>query len=405
MITVAIIAEYNPFHTGHEYQIKRIREEFGNDTRIIAIMSGNYTQRGDVAIMDKSTRAKSAVLCGVNLVLELPFPYSMSSAEFFAKSGVKIADSIGVVDYLSFGSERGDIDSLITVAKNMSTDKYKSALSCALKSKISKESGYPKLCEEVYNSLFPSSDNVFTFTPNNILALEYIKALLNIKSKIKPHTIKRVGASFSETKITADRFQSASAIRTNIFDNFNSASKYIPNIAVMTLVESYESGQFPCDSEKLSAAIISTFRLNPQPLCSDIHDAGGGLYNRLQKASLEANDIHTLTVLADTKKYTAARIRRAIWYSFFGVTSSSVKELPAYTQILAMDKVGKTILKEIKKVTDFSVITKPSSYAFLSDTARCQKILADKADSVFQLTKPKQPSGNLALKTTPYILK
>ena len=102
MKTVAIIAEYNPFHTGHEYQINKIRQEFGQDTRIIAIMSGNYTQRGNIAIMDKSTRAECAVRCGVNLVLELPFPFSCSSAEFFAKSGVKIADSLGIIDILSF---------------------------------------------------------------------------------------------------------------------------------------------------------------------------------------------------------------------------------------------------------------------------------------------------------------
>ncbi len=403
MKTVAIIAEYNPFHTGHEYQIKKIREEFGEDTRIIAIMSGNFTQRGDVAIMDKSTRAKAAVLSGVNLVLELPFPYSMSSAEFFAKSGVKIADSLGVVDYLSFGSEIGDIDALVRIAENMSSEEYKTSLAAMQKSDTAKRLGYPKLCESVYNSIFRKEN--FTFTPNNILGVEYIKAILSIKSRIKPHTVKRAGASYSEIEITDDKFQSASAIREIIFEDFSSAMKYIPQNAICTIAEAYESGEFPCDSDKLSAAVIANFRLNPEPAFPDIHDAGGGLYFRLQKASLSASDINSLTVLADTKKYTTSRIRRAIWYSFFGVTSSSVKELPLYTQILAMDKVGKTILKDIKKVSDFPVLTKPSSVELLPDNAVHQKILSDKADSVFQLTKPKQFSGNLALKTTPYIKK
>ena len=402
MKTVAIIAEYNPFHTGHEYQIKKIREEFGADTRIIAIMSGNYTQRGDVAIMDKSTRAKTAVLSGVNLVLELPFPYSMSSAEFFAKSGVKIADSLGVVDCLSFGSEIGDIDALVRISENMSSSKYKTALSEMQKADTAKELGYPRLCEVVYNSVFQKEN--FTFTPNNILGVEYIKAILSIKSRIKPHTVKRVGASYSQLEITDDEFQSASAIRDGIFKDFDSAVKYIPQNAISTITESYKSGEFPCDADKLSAAVIANFRLNPEPAFPDIHDAGGGLYFRLQKASISASDINSLTVLADTKKYTTSRIRRAIWYSFFGVTSSSVKELPAYTQILAMDKVGKTILKDIKKVTDFPVLTKPSSFESLSDAAVRQKTLADKADSVFQLTKPKANPGNLALKTTPYIM-
>ena len=403
MKTVAIIAEYNPFHTGHEYQVKKIHEEFGEDTRIVAIMSGNYTQRGDIAIMDKSTRAKAAVLSGVNLVLELPFPYSMSSAEFFAKSGVKIADSLGVIDYLSFGSEIGDIDALVRISENMSSSEYKAALSEKQKSDTAKELGYPRLCESVYNSVFPKED--FTFTPNNILGVEYIKAILSIKSRIKPHTVKRVGASYSELEITEDEFQSASAIRDEIFKKNNSATKYIPQNAISAITEAYELGEFPCDAHKLSAAVIANFRLNPEPAFPDIHDAGGGLYFRLQKASISASDINSLTVLADTKKYTTSRIRRAIWYSFFGVTSSSVKELPAYTQILAMDKVGKTILKDIKKVSDFPVLTKPSSVESLPDAALHQKMLADKADAVFQLTKPKATPGNLALKTTPYIMK
>ena len=111
-MNIGIICEYNPFHNGHLYQIEKIREEFGADTNIIAIMSGNYVQRGGVAIADKGLRAKCAVLSGVNLVLELPFPFSMSSAEYFAKSAVHILDSIGCIDYISFGSESGSIEEL-----------------------------------------------------------------------------------------------------------------------------------------------------------------------------------------------------------------------------------------------------------------------------------------------------
>ena len=124
MKIAAIIAEYNPFHNGHKYQVDKIREILGEDTAIIAIMSGNFTQRGELAITDKTVRAKSAIDCGVNLVLELPFPFSMSSAEFFAKSGVKIADSIGVVDYLVFGSESGDINELSDIASVTLSPEY-----------------------------------------------------------------------------------------------------------------------------------------------------------------------------------------------------------------------------------------------------------------------------------------
>lgn len=404
MKTVAIISEYNPFHTGHEYQIKKIREEMGADTRIIAIMSGNYTQRGEIAVMDKSLRAESAVRCGVNLVLELPFPYSISSAEFFAQSGVKIADSLGVVDFLSFGSELGDINQLILVADNMSSSEYKNTLTESLASTDVRNLGYPKICENIYRRLYNSTISSDFFTPNNILALEYIKALSNQKSKIVPHTIKRSGAGYSEKEITKDEFQSASAIRNLFCEDLNSALEYIPKNSINTILSAYKSGQFPCDNEKLSCAIISHFRLNSPTAETDIHDAAGGLYNRLLTASLEANSISRLTALADTKKYTTARIRRAIWYSFFGVTSSTVKELPAYTQVLAMDSVGRAILKEVKKMTGFPIVTKPSAFDFLPDVAKRQKMLADKADSIFHLTKPDIPAGNTSLKTSPYLM-
>ena len=118
-MNIGIVCEYNPFHNGHLYQIQKIREEFGSDTNIIALMSGNFVQRGGVAIADKGLRAKCAVLCGVNLVLELPFPFSMSSAEFFARSAVSIFNSLGCIDYISFGSELGDVVTLERTAELM----------------------------------------------------------------------------------------------------------------------------------------------------------------------------------------------------------------------------------------------------------------------------------------------
>lgn len=402
MKTVAIITEYNPFHRGHEYQLRKIREEFGEDTRIIAIMSGNYTQRGDTAIMDKSLRAECAVKCGVNLVLELPFPFSSASAEFFAKSGVKIADSIGVVDYLSFGSESGSINELVEIAENMSTHEYKDRLKKNLSLKSVRAHGYPEVCEYTYSQLYGNAPKPALSLPNNILALEYIKALFDIKSNITPHTIKRKGAGYSEQNIQKTEYQSASAIRSIMHGDVNSATEFIPNVLKSTILKNFKNKNFPCDIERLSAAVISHLRINPHPDI-EYHDAGGGLYNRLQNASFEAATLSKLTELADTKKYTTARIRRAIWFSFFGVTSSEVCELPLYTQILAMDNVGKSILKEVKKNSCFPIVTKPSAYDALTDAGRRQKELSDKADSIFQLTKPKAVSGNLSLVTSPYI--
>ena len=170
MKTIAIISEYNPFHTGHQYQIDHIREKFGTDTRIISIMSGNFTQRGDLSVFDMSARAEAAVRAGVDLVLLLPFPYSMSSAEYFAGAGVYIADSLGVVDYLAFGSECGDISKLESVVDNILSNKFYDTLK-----------DVSRLREDfmmIYNSNIPGYDD----TLKKINAIE--KKLIRNQNKI-----------------------------------------------------------------------------------------------------------------------------------------------------------------------------------------------------------------------------
>lgn len=403
MSTVAILCEYNPFHSGHQYQINKIREEFGQDTVIIALMSGNFTQRGELAFADKYLRARCAVECGVSLCLELPFPFSMASAELFALAGVRILNSLGTVDYISFGSECGDVSLLERAADAMYSPEYERTLSALLNSKESKDVGYPKLCEQALATIMRDGDNIPKMSPNNILALEYIKALRATGSTIKPHTIMRVGAAYDAKKIEPKMHQSATAIRSEIARGDISAVEYMPNLAKNIILDAINQGDAPCRESSLSSAVISHFRLNSPSDPEDIHDVGGGLYNRLKAKSFEANTITDLVRLAQTKKYTSARIRRSIWYSFFGVTSSEIKEAPAYTSLLATDSIGRDELKKIKKATGFPIITKPSATDDLPEGARLQKSRSDRADSVFQLTKPIQPSGSFALKATPYV--
>ena len=164
-------------------------------------------------------------------------------------------------------------------------------------------------------------------------------------------------------------------------------------------------GAFPCEMEKLSPAVISFFRINPSDASEDIHDAKGGLYNRLKSASLEANNISALVRLSETKKFTNARIMRAIWCSFFGVTSSDVRNTPEYTQILALDGIGRACLKETRGRTKIPILTKPSDTAALSEIGQKQKALANRADSVFHLTRPNAVSGSYSLTYTPFVKK
>lgn len=405
MKTAAIITEYNPFHKGHEYQINKTRELLGEDTAIIAIMSGNFTQRGELAIADKTVRAAAAVLGGVNLVLELPFPYSMSSAEFFARSGVHIATRLGVVDYLVFGSELGDTEKLTEIAENMNSKEFLRKLK-ELEDSIGNQSlGYPKMCELAYSELFLGSNFSNIFSPNNILALEYIKALINEKSNIKPLSIKRVGAGYNDGFCKEKDFQSASAIREKMAEDAYSALDYLPKSTNSVFLKAIRDGKMPSDTARLDLAVISQFRLNSPSDDVDIHDAGGGLYNRLLAMSEKTTSISSLASLSETKKYTNARIRRAIWNSYFGVTSSDVRTLPTYAQVLALDTVGRSLLQRIKKVSDYYIITKPSSYKELSEPAIRQKELCNKADSVFGLSLKNPNPGAFPITFTPYVKK
>ncbi len=403
MKVAAIISEYNPFHNGHKYQVDKIRGILGEDTAVIAIMSGNFTQRGEIAITDKTIRAEAAVKCGVNLVLELPFPFSMSSAEFFAKSGVRIANSIGVVDYLVFGSECGNINELSNIASAMSSPEYELEFSTLMSNPENRDLGYPMLCEMALTAVYGKEIPINFSSPNNILAIEYIKAISTENSNIIPYTVKREGAGYHDFINPMAEFQSASAIRDEIFSNSESAFDYVPKNARCVYIKAADEGKMPSDIKVLDKAIISFFRINSPDVDVKIHDAAGGLYNRLCDKSAEATSISSLTALAETKKYTHARIRRAIWNSYFGVTSSDIRELPLYTQVLAMDAIGRSMLKRIKKISDFPVITKPSSYKEFNDKVIRQKEMSNKADAIYGLTLPVPNSGSFPLTFTPYV--
>lgn len=402
MKTAAIICEYNPFHTGHLYQMQRIREQFGADTRIVCIMSGGFTQRGELAIADKSARAKMAVLCGANLVLELPFPYSMASAELFARAGVAIAEGLGCIDILSFGSESGELTELSNAASIMMSEAFHARLSALKKERTS--DGDARLYEIALGESIGAEAAKALLAPNNILALEYLKALKKAKSKIQAHTVSRLGADFRAQALSDAPHQSASAIRNALRCADTSALSHIPEAARAVLEQEIATGLAPCDEERLSSAILSHFRLNKPTASVKIMDAAGSLYNRLITKSYEAHDISDLAALTETKRFTNARIRRAIWFSFFGVTSSEARSTPRFTRVLAMDREGQAILHQAKRTASISIVTKPSEQP--ADPAACrQKALADRADAVFQLTKCTPTDGNAAMRTSPFFKK
>jgi predicted nucleotidyltransferase len=199
------------------------------------------------------------------------------------------------------------------------------------------------------------------------LAIEYIKALKRQNSSIHPITVKREGAGYNDEKQELTDLQSATAIRNMINGDSDSALNFVPKEAKNIYIQAIENFDMPIYQSNLDTAVISYFRLSSRADSDKIHDAAGGLYNRLCDMSTEATSISSLTSMTETKRFTTARIRRAIWNSYFGVTSSEVKEKPKYTQLLAMNERGRSLLKRIKKTSSFPIITKPADYDTYSD--------------------------------------
>ena len=405
MPTVAIICEYNPFHNGHLYQLECIRRDFGADTEIIAVMSGNYTQRGVPAIADKYLRAECAVACGVNLVLELPFPYSACSAEFFARGAMATVLALGAVDYLSFGVECEDPDRLWQVAKAMISREYRSTLAALAAQKENASVGHPALAERACRTLLGCDLPDDLFSPNNLLALEYLKVLLRTGSAVKAHFVRRSGAPYRTEEPIPGKIQSAATIRRLIMAKDASYTAYLPTACATVLARGQARGVFPCDAERLAPAVLAHLRLQSDGAPGDLLDAGGGLYNRLRSYGSVADSLSSLISLSMTKKYTRARIRRAVLFSFLGVTSSEVKKDPAVTFVLAADAVGQRILRRIKTTCSLPLLTKPAHADKLTGEARDAAFATLRADSVFSLTMPSPGAGTAPLRATPFMKK
>ncbi len=329
MKTAAVICEYNPFHNGHKFQLEQTRKL--GATHIVAVMSGNFTQRGDVAVFDKYIRAKTALENGADLVLELPVKYSLCAAEGFARGAVGIISKLGCVDMLSFGSECGDIPALREAA---------GAVDYALKTPefqllIGGGKSYPAALAEAVNKYYTEDVYQTICSPNNTLAVEYIKALDDIGSSIEPVTVRREGADHDSDE-ESHQYISASLIRKKILSG-ESYADFAPVINAPT-----------ADIRRLEPAILAKLRSMKPEEFEQVYDAAQGLSERLYKAVRKACSLEELYFLAKTKRYTLARIRRAVLCAFLGVQKRMLHEQDAYIHILGMNSRGKEILSAAK---------------------------------------------------------
>ena len=357
MKTLGIITEYNPFHNGHKYHLEKSKE-ISNSDAIICVMSGHFLQRGTPAIMDKWTRTRNAIENGVDLVIELPTVYSMNSAEFFAKGSVEILNSLNIVNTLSFGSENGNIEPFLKTGKIFSDEpkEFKSLL----KKHLSDGIVFPK-ARELALKEYLEENSVINSKPNNILGIEYSKAIFSTSSNIELKTITRTSNDYHDNTLTGN-ISSATAIRNTIKSNmnFNDIKNSIPKSTYDSFVKNKDDLVFRDDFEDLIFYKIRSMNLTE-------------LKNILFK------------ILLDIKK-------------------DNIYHSPRYIRVLGFNKKGQNLIKQINEKSDIPVITNLKNYIPQDEISKMMIDTDIRATNIYQIIKNKK-TGNLDYLNKPVIIK
>ena len=376
MKVYAVIAEFNPFHNGHAYLVNEIKKS--GDCAVIAIMSGSFVERGDVAVIDKYARAEAAVRCGYDLVLELPAPWCFSGAEFFAIGGVGIADGIGVVDSLLFGSESGDIAELTDCEAKLSSVQYEEALIAARN--VNRSANAANIRADVFAALY--GDDLIFKGSNNLLALEYLHALRTLGSTIDPVTVKRIGNDFNSEDLAG--ICSATAIRGALMRGERGLSAFVPEAAEKILLrELCENRMYSLN--RLDTAVIAMLRASDPNRLSKYMEMSGGIENRLTEAALTAKTAEEAVKAVKSKRYSESRVRRAILSAMLEVTPDRASERPLFTTVLASNERGRQVLSLARKTATISVLSKMSDSKRLSDKAAEQFALHMRAERLAEM--------------------
>ncbi len=359
MEVIGVVCEYNPFHCGHEYHLMMSRRAVGDDVPVVCVMSGDFVQRGEPAMFSKFARAEAACLCGADLVVELPLPWSLSSAEGFARGAVGLLAALGATR-LSFGSETGETEPLETIAgflldPNM-TDEIKAelardaSLSFATARQRALEARLGELSEQIR-------------FPNNILAVEYIKAIRTLGLNMRPMTVQRFGNGHDASGDTGTK--SASELRAMIAQG-REVSGHIPERALRIYRRETDSGRGPNTTAVLESAILSRLRMLPPEVYETLPDSADGMGKRLYAAVREEPTLNAVLASAKSKRYALARIRRMCMCAALGIRDGMNAGTPPYARVLAANARGRELLKAVGDAGTIPVVTKPAAVRSLS---------------------------------------
>ena len=350
METAGIVAEYNPFHRGHAWHIAETRRRLGGEAPVVCVMSGHWVQRGECALADKWLRAALALDRGADLVVELPTPWAMASAESFARGAVSLLAATGVVDVLSFGSETGELAPLEEAAAALDAPEYPEKLRAALGRGLS----FPAARQEAAGAACLSA-------PNNNLGVEYLRSLRALGSTIRPLTVPRQGAGHDGP--AAGGFASASELRRLL--RAGRGEEAAPYLTAPW------SGEL-ADMQHIERAVLARLRTMGEGDWAALPDGGGaeGLPSRLAKAAREAVSLEDFYARAKTRRYPHARLRRLALAAFLGLRAAERPAAPPYVRVLGLGGRGRALLRRMKDTCPLPVIVKPAQARELDGPAR-----------------------------------
>lgn len=371
-MAVGIIAEYNPFHNGHLYHMNAVRAALGTDTPLVVVLSGDFVQRGEAAAFSKYARAEAAVRCGASLVLELPLPWCLSSAEGFARGGVGLLAATGVVDTLSFGSESADAEKLALCADALETDAFKTAL----REQLAKGISFAAAREKAAASLIGKAAAVL-HQPNDLLGVEYIRAARDAGTGLSILPVQRKGPEH-------DGEGSASSLR-GLMAAGEEWLRHVPAPAAEVFRRETEEGRGPVLPADLRAAVMSRLRTLREEDLRLLPDAAEGLDHRLYRAIQNASSPEEAAMAAKTKRYALSRLRRMVMCAALGAEKRHAEGYPPYIRVLALDGKGAALLRTMRGAATLPVIAKPAHIRRLDGRAQTVFDLTSRAHDLYVL--------------------
>lgn len=364
MQAVGIVAEYNPFHNGHKYHIDQTKAQLPDADGVIAVMSGNFTQRGEPAIFDKWTRAQAALYGGADLVLELPTAFATRSAGYFAEGAVLTLASTGVVSHLSCGVESSDSFDMLKALQRISQVLAEEPLQYRsyLYDNLAEGMSYPA-ARQAALIRYGITEAEWLDTPNNILALEYLQTITNYNLSISPMFIPRAGVYHSES-LPQDplQFASATAIRKHIMQNNSTWKAHMPELSAQLLQECLEDGIPPMQIENFAQILLFLLRRSSPQELYNIVDMIEGIENRIYDAAQRDNSytMDDLCMAIKSKRFTYTRIQRTLLHILLGFTTAYEAKAPEYIRVLGFNATGQKLLKEMKKKAQLPIVIRPA---------------------------------------------